>query len=1276
MMNRSRSNTPPQADRPTASQAANPGEGQDERIKQARPARSNQLSEILDRQKILARARPQPSATPASMSLADQIRERLKAPAAQAPREHVPEQRFEPRRNPQSAAPAYAPTNAESHFDIADAFARLRHDLKQDLATSFSHELSSLRAEIREIGASVAQSGSSNDIYADLERLAEGIEYLGEQAAQNALGGITGEVEALRHMIEGLASRDDLHALASQIPFEPALDADALFNEIAQLSDRVETMRDQLVSSNVQPAVDALDQKIGAIVDAIELFFNQTADSDQDLGRQIVALDTRLEDIAAAIEATAQATAGISNEAGIAALDARISRLVEEINGLDLPQWEENLATRIDSLAGRIDDLARLQATDHLDQRFDELVGLLQNPQVPASHDEILNVVADISQRIEDMASGSVNSDLLARFDELTRRIDTFEPATQQSSGFSDEILSWLEERMNDIAARLDDVSQPQSAAAADFSGLEQQIAHLTELLSQPRVASDAGVSGYDDRMSALENYMATNDEYIVEAARQAAETALESYVRNYGGHVANGGQIASADLSVITGLAADLRALEDLTRSGEARNQQTFEALQDTLLQIAERLDKMADIAPSTSATSSAAATAQVPEAPARAASVSKAKTVQAAMPVKRYADGTEMFAGHDSLDDDILDAPIGGDTNPSAGAEPSKQGILSSLARKLRPGKKDGAAEDSRAQVDSAPAIDAGDDISPDIANQLLEPGSGAPDIRKILEKVRAAHDVRPKKNDAPAALEDDNSDFIAAARRAAQAAAEEIDPGEKNLAAEESTGGLSKYRRPLMLAAGAVLLAVLAYPLAGDLFGDNAATPVSNPAPVATPAAATPDVKSDEKAPVDASAQKDETKLPTSDERLLPEDSAKVAPPVVGDAQTIPPATPVTTTPIPAPTMTSPMPVAQAPSEIVPAPAAKDTAAVAPAPAGISTPAEAAATAKPADDNKAAATPSADKAAAQPEASAAPAAAPATAAPATAAAPSLTVPTGIAPQALVDAANGNDPLALFEVGNRLTDGNGVTADQKAAIAWYEKSSALGFAPATYRLGNIYEKGIGVQPDVAKAMDYYQTAAKAGNVGAMHNLAVLYATGNNGAPDFTSAAKWFTEAANHGVRDSEFNLAILFAKGSGVTQDLQQSYKWFGIAAKDGDQDAAQKRDEVAKVLTADQLTKAKADVDGWKVAPVDDKANSAIIPDAWAGKPQKTSSVDMKKAILYIQALLGKAGYDVGRPDGVMGAKTVAAIKQFQTTSGLEATGEINDALVKALLAKNKS
>ncbi len=66
--------------------------------------------------------------------------------------------------------------------------------------------------------------------------------------------------------------------------------------------------------------------------------------------------------------------------------------------------------------------------------------------------------------------------------------------------------------------------------------------------------------------------------------------------------------------------------------------------------------------------------------------------------------------------------------------------------------------------------------------------------------------------------------------------------------------------------------------------------------------------------------------------------------------------------------------------------------------------------------------------------------------------------------------------------------------------------------------------------------------------------------------------------------------------------------------------------------------------------------------------------TGSVDVEKAILNIQAILNKSGFDAGTPDGKMGPKTTEAIKAFQTSVGQEPTGKVNDALVKELLKRN--
>jgi localization factor PodJL len=1238
MMNRSKSDTPRQGDRAASAPAAPLTETAAGRVEEARAsllrsprpddagrlARSTQISEILDRQKLLSRNRPPPPAA-ANLSLADQIRERLRSPAApvsagiSAPRASDPrpsDYRASEYRSDLRPSDYRQPSAEHAAFDISEALAKLRHDLKQDLAASFAQEIANLRGEIKEIGAAVAENGYPQDLYADLQRLAEGMEYIGEATENAVTNSMRGELDSIRAMVSGMARQDDL----------------------AVIVEHFEALRQQMAETESQAQARSLDTKIGSLADAIEMLVSQMSSADRDLNSQMHTLDERLAEIVAAIDANAQATADLSGDAGFGSLEARIARLVEEIDAVNLPQRDNLVAERIESLASRMEELAKLQATEHLDRRFDELAALLaQGGAMPAGED-LTAIVSDISRKIDDMARGTFSSDLVDRFDDLASRIDSLNIAGA-TGGLSEEILTWLEERMNDIAARIDGNVAAKGNPAADLSALEEQIAALTKLLSEPRVAEDINSAQMTSRMSALEDYMSTNDEYIVEAARQAAETALEAYVRNFAGQPSNT-SMPQADISTISDLAADLHALEELTRSGESRNQQTFEALQQTLVHIADRLDKLG-------ASTDAAA----------AAAPAVSKSAAASRPRLRTGTDTEMFSS--DFDDDLFDDDIALDntTTTRDGGDKPLKGFLSSIGNRFRKNGQDQKSEEPRRTLDTAPAIDAADDISPDLANQLLEPGSGAPDIRQILEKVRAVQDGKPAKKESLTARDDDNSDYIAVARRAAQAAAAEVGPAKtSDDMAETSTSVIGKYRRPLLLGTGLVLLSVMAWPLVTTMFS-TPNTPASQPAAVTLPA---PSVETDvekaaadklaadkaaaDKALADQAAVESAAAEKAAAEKAIATDQATA--PAAGDATNVQPAAQASN----AATVAEP----QAVTSQEAAPAAATPAETAPA--------------------IVAAQPSDGKPETQAAATVTP---PATTTPAatTPVAAALPVPTGIEPQALVDAANGGDALAIYEVGNRIFDGRGVAANPASSVAWYTKAASLGFAPAEYRLGSLYEKGVGVGVDPAKAVEHYSTAAKAGNISAMHNLAVLYATGTLGAPDFTSAAKWFTEAANHGVRDSQFNLAILFAKGSGVTQDLVQSYKWFGIAAKDGDVDAAQKRDEVGKVLSAEQLTKAKAEVDGWKPAATDDKANATILPDAWAGKAQKTNSVDMKKAITYIQAMLNKNGFDVGRPDGVMGAKTVAAIKQFQSSVGQQPTGDINDALVKELIARSK-
>jgi localization factor PodJL len=118
----------------------------------------------------------------------------------------------------------------------------------------------------------------------------------------------------------------------------------------------------------------------------------------------------------------------------------------------------------------------------------------------------------------------------------------------------------------------------------------------------------------------------------------------------------------------------------------------------------------------------------------------------------------------------------------------------------------------------------------------------------------------------------------------------------------------------------------------------------------------------------------------------------------------------------------------------------------------------------------------------------------------------------------------------------------------------------------------------------------------------------------------------------------------------------------------------DAAAKRDEIANALRPEQLEHARATAKLWKAKPIDEAVNSVDIPESWQeGEPAITASVDMKKAVQNIQRILNKNGYDAGGADGVMGQKTKNAIIAFQGDNELPPTGEVDEKLVEALLAK---
>ncbi|AYC99541.1 peptidoglycan-binding protein [Neorhizobium sp. NCHU2750] len=1241
-------------------------------IPKREPLPRDPLAEIRERQRMLEQASQRPPRSEA-------------APAADNSRYAEPryaETRSEvrvatPTRREDLRQPAVATRVAEANQrrtdlrEFTDALTNLRQELKRDISDGLTREMQALRDEVRSIKADAQDQRFAENVHADLARLAESIDHLTMMQATPDAAKLQADFEDLRTVMDGLAREDSLRQMQSQwVGLEERIQETdtvaAMREELVTLAYRIDDIRNQLGLMADSPVIRALEQKLLSVAGMMEQLGSRMKPSDAAFNEHFGQLDQRLDEISRAIAANARSSSSAQDELAMQRLEGGLSALMEHVETIGRFTADrsatDGLSHRIELLTGRIEDLAEEQATAKLEERIEQLSALVLELQPSGQQDEFAGYLSDLSRKIDALDSNFTAEGLGGRLDFLAQRIEEMEQQPRVQDPADEAAFVRIEDRLRDIAARLDEAASTPRGDDDALRGLEAQIAHLSTLISEPSSPAPAvWPPEFDNRMAAIEGYMATSDEYIVEAARQAAEAVVEAYSRN----LSAGSNVSGTDMAALAALAEDLKHLEDLTRGSESRTHQTFEALHGTLVQIAERLDQLegqfatAAAAPyrseepvrqpmfATAATHRDVPAMQEPmareAAPAAMPALSAHVAAElASIDMPRTENRLRETSAIGSTMGDHIPAmlqPAEEDEDFDADEKPASKSLIVNLARRLKPRSKKKEATVARTYVEPTPSIDPSaepdDVLSPEIENELLEPGSGAPDVKKILERVRASQAAGDFSGDRTG----DRADYIAAARRAAKAAAQEADPSQmgsmpkgklkagkakpakaadiRDTKDGSSVSAFSRHRRPILMAVGAVLLVLMAMPLIKNVTGGHSAPaptaaverPVAPSAPMAADTSASPAV-------------------PATPQAVTPPPAAA---PVTPDAANSPPALPAA----PSNGAITSEPLGQVAQD-------GDTGAVAeaPAPAG----------------NAAAPTVSAEPAQAQP-------------------ATDIAVPAGIEPKSLADAAASGDANALYEIGSRYSEGRGVTADPAEAAKWYKLAADRGLPPAEYRMGNVLEKGTGVERNLPEAVSYYQKAAEAGNASSMHNLAVLYASGAVGQPDYAKAVDWFRKAAELGVADSQFNLAILYARGNGIKQDLEESYKWFGVAAKGGDTDAAAKRDEVAKAMRKEQLDSAKAKLDAWTAKPLDSRANIVNLPDEWAnGKKLTTSSIDMTKAIRNIQAILNKNGFDAGVPDGKMGAKTISAIKAFQSKIGQEPTGKVDDAMVRELLARN--
>jgi TPR repeat protein len=177
-----------------------------------------------------------------------------------------------------------------------------------------------------------------------------------------------------------------------------------------------------------------------------------------------------------------------------------------------------------------------------------------------------------------------------------------------------------------------------------------------------------------------------------------------------------------------------------------------------------------------------------------------------------------------------------------------------------------------------------------------------------------------------------------------------------------------------------------------------------------------------------------------------------------------------------------------------------------------------------------------------------------------------------------ALQKQAQAGDAKSQAELGRLYAKGEGVTNSYAEAAKWFRLAADQTNSDALLGLGELYEAGQGVPKDLDQAVKLYRQAAEVGNADGEYTLAFMYESGRGVRQSHAEAAKWFQRAAEQGQVLAQYDLGQRYNLGVGVVADRVEALKWLMLAADKGQGDAAQRRDQLKRELTSEQVSEAR--------------------------------------------------------------------------------------------------
>ncbi len=156
---------------------------------------------------------------------------------------------------------------------------------------------------------------------------------------------------------------------------------------------------------------------------------------------------------------------------------------------------------------------------------------------------------------------------------------------------------------------------------------------------------------------------------------------------------------------------------------------------------------------------------------------------------------------------------------------------------------------------------------------------------------------------------------------------------------------------------------------------------------------------------------------------------------------------------------------------------------------------------------------------------------------------------------------AARGGNQDALLEIGKCYAGGRGVPVDHVEAVKYFMRAADLGLLEAMRQLGIAFIRGRGVVKDTEKGLAWLRKASENGLDQADMDLGIYYAYGmENGAKDMEKAVVYFKKAAEEDIVDAQYMYGSALLHGQGVTKNVVEGKKWLQKAVEGSNKMAAE--------------------------------------------------------------------------------------------------------------------